>query len=144
MLYSPLRSPFKASNRLPDEQVRRLAGRCQVVRFEEGQSVLEEGCPDPTLYMLLSGRVEVRRVGIERPVGVIGTGEGELSLLTGAPHSATAVATIASEAAALTHRELIQLIRFRPDIGLAMYRNLAIGLCTKLARVSTHEPTPPQ
>jgi GNAT superfamily N-acetyltransferase len=130
---------------LDAEQVRRLAGRCQVVRFEAGQSVLEEGRLDHALYILLSGRVEVRRAGIEGSIGVIGIGEclGEISLLTGAPHSATAVATAACEAAMLTHRELTQLIRFRPDIGLAIYRNLAIGLGAKLARASTNEPARP-
>jgi CRP-like cAMP-binding protein len=66
-----------------------------------------------------------------------------MSLLTGDPHSATAVATAASEAAVLRHQELSQLIRFRPDIGLAIYRNLAIGLGAKLARASTSEATIP-
>ncbi len=128
---------------LDTEQVRRLAGTCQVVRFEAGQPVLEEGRLDHTLYILLSGRVDVRRTGIEGVIGVIGAGEclGESSLLTGAPHSATGVAMVASEAAALTHQDLTQLIRFRPDIGLAIYRNLAIGLGAKLARASTIEPT---
>ena len=76
---------------------------------------------------------------------MISAGEclGEISLLTGAPHSATGVATVASEAAVLTHQDLIQLIRFRPDIGLALYRNLAIGLGAKLARTSTNEPGHP-
>jgi GNAT superfamily N-acetyltransferase len=126
------------------EQVRRLASTCQVVRFEAGQAVLKEGHLDHALYILLSGRVEVRRAGMGR-VGVIGAGEclGELSLLTGAPHSASGVATAASEAAALTHEDLMQLIRFRPDIGLTIYRNLAIGLGAKLARASTNEPPLP-
>jgi GNAT superfamily N-acetyltransferase len=130
---------------LDAEQIRRLAGACQVVRFEAGQPVLEEGRLDHALYILLSGRVEVRRTGIEGPIGVVGVGEclGEISLLTGAPHSATAVATAVSEAAALTHQDLIQLIRFRPDIGLALYRNLAVGLGAKLARASTNEPPTP-
>ena len=58
--------------------------------------------------MLLSGQVEVRRTGIEKPIGIVGAGEclGEISLLTGAPHPATGVATAAGDAAALTHQDL--------------------------------------
>lgn len=116
-----------------------------MVRFDAGQPVLEEGRLDHTLYILLSGRVEVRRTGARSPVGEIAAGEclGELSLLTGAPHSASGVATAASEAAALTHQGLAQLIRFRPDIGLAIYSNLAIGLGAKLARASAVEGAGP-
>jgi hypothetical protein len=123
------------------DQVRRVAATCRVVRLEAGQTVLEEGRSDHTLYILLSGRVEVRRSGTDGAVGVISAGEclGELSLLTGAPHSATAVATTTSEAAAIRHQDLSRLIRFRPDIGLALYRNLAVGLGAKLARAPIGE-----
>jgi GNAT superfamily N-acetyltransferase len=128
------------------EQVRRLAAMCRVVHFDAGQLVLQEGCCDHTLFILLTGRVEVRRSGMDSSVAVIGEGEclGELSLLTGAPHTATGVATTACEAAAIGHHDLSRLIRLRPDIGLAVYRNLAVGLGAKLARAPTSEATLPR
>jgi hypothetical protein len=49
------------------------------------------------------------------------------------------VATTTSEAAAIGHQDLSRLIRFRPDIGLALYRNLAVGLGAKLARAPIGE-----
>jgi CRP-like cAMP-binding protein len=57
-----------------------------------------------------------------------------MSLLTGAPHSATATARTQVEAAVLGHRDLAELIRLRPDIGLQLYRNLAVGMGEKLKR----------
>ena len=101
------------------------------------QDLIEEGNLDRTLYILLDGAAAVVRAATSHAVGVVGPGEclGEMSLLTGQPHSASARATRPTETAALTHDELAALVRFRPDIGLIMFRNLAIGLGAKLGRV---------
>jgi hypothetical protein len=37
--------------------------------------------------------------------------------------------------AILAHQDLAELIRLRPDIGLLIYRNLAVGLGEKLKRL---------
>jgi hypothetical protein len=126
---------------LGEEQVARLAGACRVVRFETGESIIEEGCRDATLHILLSGRASVRRAGVDRAVGLVGAGEclGETSLLTGQPHSASAIAAQPVETAALGHADLGQVVRLRPDIGLVIYRNLAIGLGAKLSRASADQ-----
>jgi CRP-like cAMP-binding protein len=57
-----------------------------------------------------------------------------MSLLTGQAHSATARALTDVETAVLGHRDLAELIRLRPDIGLRTYRNLAVGMGEKLKR----------
>jgi len=121
---------------LEREQVRRVAGACGIARFSGGETIIEEGGRDATLFILLSGEAMIRRGGARQPVGVVRTGEclGEMSLLTGEPHSASAVAAQATEAAALNHADLAALIRARPDIGLIVFRNLAIGLGAKLGR----------
>jgi CRP-like cAMP-binding protein/GNAT superfamily N-acetyltransferase len=119
---------------LDDEQVRRLANGCRVVRFNPGDLIIEEGGSDAAFYLLLHGRVEVRREGLA--IGTVTAGEclGEMSLLTGQPHSATAVATMPTETASLSHRDLESLVRFRPDIGVVLFRNVARGLGAKLTR----------
>ena len=38
------------------------------------------------------------------------------------------------ETAVLNRRDLAELIRLRPDIGIQMYKNLAMGLGEKLKR----------
>jgi GNAT superfamily N-acetyltransferase len=121
------------------EQVARLAGACALARFEPGEHVIDEGGGDATLHVVLSGQASVCRSGRDGVVGMVGPGEclGERSLLTGQPHSATAVAAGPVETAALGHADFASLVRARPDIGLVVYRNLALGLGDKLHRVST-------
>jgi GNAT superfamily N-acetyltransferase len=123
---------------LDQEQVRRLAGACHVAQFAAGDAILHEGGSEPTLFILLGGEAEVRRIESAHPVGVLRAGEcvGEMSLLTGQPHSASVVASRAMQAAALGHEDLSALVRARPDIGLVIFRNLAIGLGAKLGRAS--------
>ncbi|MEZ4292486.1 MAG: cyclic nucleotide-binding domain-containing protein [Myxococcota bacterium] len=119
---------------LDEEQVRRLASSCRVARFDAGEPILREADHDRTLYVVLEGQAEIRRR--DRDVGRVGVGEclGEMSLLTGDVHSATARATHPLLAATLGHRELESLFRQRPDIGVVIFRNLAAGLGEKLAR----------
>jgi GNAT superfamily N-acetyltransferase len=121
---------------LEREQVRRVASACRIARFADGETILKEGGRDSTLFILLSGEADIRRSGARHRVGAVRTGEclGEMSLLTGDPHSASAVATQPTEAAALSHGDLTGLFRARPDIGLVIFRNLAIGLGAKLGR----------
>lgn len=124
---------------LEPEQVRRLAGACRVARFAAGDAIFAEGGEEPTLFIVLSGEADVRRSGSQHRVGVVRSGEclGEMSLLTGQPHSASVVVATDIHAATLSHEELQRLVRARPDIGLVIFRNLAIGLGAKLGRASS-------
>ncbi|MEZ4573914.1 MAG: cyclic nucleotide-binding domain-containing protein [Vampirovibrionales bacterium] len=59
---------------------------------------------------------------------------GEVAMLTGEPHSATAIALEETACAVLSRQDLQCLIRQRPDIGVLIYKNLALGLSPKLRR----------
>jgi CRP/FNR family cyclic AMP-dependent transcriptional regulator len=121
---------------LDEEQVRRLAGVCTLEGFLENEVIFRAGDSAREMYVILDGQVEIMARGDSSPVGVVRTGEclGEVSLTTGAAHSATATAQSSVEMAALSHRDLTELIRLRPDIGLLIYRNVAAGLGEKLKR----------
>ena len=96
------------------------------------------------MHVVLQGEVAIAGPARPLPSGVVRTGEclGEMSLLTGAAHSATATALTTVETAVLSHQDLAELIRLRPDIGLHIYRNLAAGLAEKLKRTGA-PPTGP-
>ncbi|MCB9764224.1 MAG: GNAT family N-acetyltransferase [Alphaproteobacteria bacterium] len=119
---------------LDEEQVRRVAATCGVAEFDAGQPLFHAGDPPDRMLLPLEGEVEIQVQG--RPIGIVGAGEavGELSLLIGAPHSATAVARGPLVAATLSRAQLDTLTRQRPDIGQAVFRNLACGLAAKLRR----------
>jgi GNAT superfamily N-acetyltransferase len=124
---------------LSGEQVGRLAGVCAVAAFAPDQVIFRQGDVDRAMYVVLQGEVSIKvdkGEGAAAPVGVVKGGEclGEISLLTAAPHSATATARTHVETAVLSHEDLTGLIRLRPDIGVSLYKNLAIGLGEKLKR----------
>jgi GNAT superfamily N-acetyltransferase len=121
---------------LSPEQVNRLAGACGLSAFEPGALIFAEGQASSEMYLVLTGQASITVAGTPRPVGAVKAGEclGELSLLTGAAHSATARADTEVEAAVLRHQELVNLVRLRPDIGLLIYKNLATEIGCKLKR----------
>jgi GNAT superfamily N-acetyltransferase len=120
------------------EQVARLAGVCRVATFAPGEVVFREGQADNQMHVVLAGEVAITVAGLTDPVGVVSGGQclGEMALLTAAVHSATATARMPVETAVLEHQELAGLIRQRPDIGLQLYRNLAVGVGEKLKRLN--------
>ena len=122
---------------LSAEQVARLAGVCGVATFAPGEIIFREGDADNQVHVLLQGEVAITVAGSAVPLGVVRSSEclGEMSLLTAAAHSATATARTQVEAAVLRHQDLAELIRLRPDIGLHIYRSLAVGIGEKLKRL---------
>jgi CRP-like cAMP-binding protein len=115
-----------------------------VAAFGPDQVIFRQGDADRAMHVVLQGEVSIKLEGAAAPVpvGVVKGGEclGEMSLLTAAPHSATATARTPVETAVLSHEDLTGLIRLRPDIGVSLYKNLAIGLGEKLKRSGAGAP----
>ena len=124
---------FHGMNR---EQTTRLAGTCMVREVRAGERLFVEHDPADRLYILLQGQVAISCGTPPVTIGTVRTGEtcGEVSLLSARPHSAAATAEGHVEVAELLQRDLADLIRRRPDIGVIIYRNLAVGLGDKLLR----------
>jgi ribosomal protein S18 acetylase RimI-like enzyme/transcriptional regulator with XRE-family HTH domain len=122
---------------LTDEQVARLAGVCSVATYAQGEQIFSAGEPSHQLQVIVDGEVAITVPDSDAPVGVVRRGEclGERSLLSADAHSATAKALTRLETAVLEHGDLHKLMRLRPDIGLCIYRNLAMGLGEKLRRL---------
>jgi len=79
-------SPFFAG--LPKEDLERIAGMGEHVRFDTGQAVVEKGDPGEAMYVILEGRAEVEVGGrVHRP----GPGQalGEMALFSRKPRTAT-------------------------------------------------------
>ena len=120
------------------EQATRLAGVCTVKNIRTGERLFAGHDPADRLYVVLQGQVAISGGPSSEIIGCIHNGEtcGEVSLLSAKPHSATATAVNDIEVAELPRRDLEDLIRRRPDIGVIIYRNLAVGLGDKLLRSS--------
>jgi predicted N-acetyltransferase YhbS len=118
------------------EQATRVAGVCTVQDFRPGECIFAKADQADRLYIVLQGQVAISCGIPSVTIGTVGAGEtcGEVSLLSGRSHSATATAERCVEAAVLLQRDLADLIRRRPDIGVIIYHNLAVGLGDKLLR----------
>lgn len=113
---------------LNEDQLGKVAVCATVETFGKGAVLVEAGGDDGRVLLLLSGAVEVGK-GL-----VSGTGEaiGLSGLLEDTPHHSSALALEEVEALALEREALAKLIRRRPDIGVAIFRNLALELRARL------------
>jgi predicted N-acetyltransferase YhbS len=121
---------------LEEEQLERLAGAFRYATFSPDSEIFAQGDRCEEMYLLLTGEVEIRISGADGPIGTVEAGEclGEVAVLMGGDHSATAIAVGEVEAGVLTRQDLESLVRLRPGIGVVLYRNLACGLGGKLRR----------
>jgi hypothetical protein len=119
-----------------DEQIRQVARRCTLKTFQPGEQIIRENEAGQETFIVLEGEASISTGQSATHVGTVGASEclGEMSYLAHARHSATATSQTKTETAILLHRELDNLIRLRPDIGVIIYRNLATGLGKKLIR----------
>ncbi len=118
------------------EQVKRLAGVCTFETFDASTAIYRQADPADKMFVILDGEVAIAVEGAGTEIGSVSVGEclGEVALLTSGSHSASATTRGALKAAVLSREVLAALVRRRPDIGVQIYNNLAIGLAEKLKR----------
>ena len=93
-----------------------------VTRLLEPEEILfSEGTADCTLYVIASGVLEVTKAaesGVILPLGTLGAGEylGEIGLLTGATHAATARARTHCYIHQLSHEAIAPLLEAHPGM----------------------------
>ena len=116
------------------EQERLLASILSYKEFKSEELIYQKGDTPFALYFILEGVAEVYQADIL--VGQVEKGEilGEISAMTGNPHSVTAKATSNIKTAVLTLSAIESIMRKRPDMGAILYKNLALGLGQKLLR----------
>ena len=114
-----------------------VAAGCRIVEWARDETLFCQGDASRALYILLEGRVSIVVGNGREPLGQVGAGDtvGEVSLITGEPHSATARAVEPVRAAVWTREELERCTAAQPQIGFLLYRNLAVGLGRKLRRI---------
>ena len=115
IVVSPLFKDFTV-----DEMVAVIQG-LQLLSFEAGDVILNEGEPGHSLYMLASGKVKISRrnaSGRSTPVGELAEGAffGEGSVLTGKPRNATVVAASRCELLELDRATLDSITHTHPRV----------------------------
>jgi CRP/FNR family transcriptional regulator, cyclic AMP receptor protein len=118
---------------LADAELSPLASRCRRRLFPPREALFHEGDAGQTLYMILTGYVNIQR---QTPEGTIvhvarrGQGEhfGELSLFDDLPRSADAVTDTACDLLMLDRRELMFFLETHPQVSWEIIRTLSARL----------------
>jgi glutaminase len=110
-------------------------------KFSGGEVVIESGDSADHLFFLARGSVSVvveRENGAVRRLATFSPGMafGELAVLDRAPRSARIVADNDVECDLMTVADFDRLDGHRPEIKIALLRNLALSLCQKLRKAN--------
>src|SRR5690606_17817832 len=98
--------------------------------FAAGATLVREGEPARAMYILESGRVEIRSSRFPQPLADLGPGEvvGEMALLQEQPHSATATAKTAVRALCIDQAAFHAVLRENPEVAVHLMRQLVLRL----------------
>ncbi len=120
------------------ESVWDLLSSCPVRVLEPGDCVLEAGKPNRTLFLVLSGRLDVRLEGQDEQerVGSIEAGQtvGEVSVIDAGPASAHVFASVQTRLLAIDETTFWRLIEVSHDLAV----NLLTSLTERLRANNTH------
>ena len=127
-------------SRVDDEAMARCAGSLRSRRYRRNETIFHQGDPGDSLYVIESGSVKIVLPDPEGEEGAIiatlGAGDffGELALLDGEEHSATAVALEPTEALVLRRDAFDRLVDEDPNLRRALFA----GLVGELRRLTHH------
>jgi small-conductance mechanosensitive channel/CRP-like cAMP-binding protein len=117
---------------LDEQQISNLADLLQARHLEPGEILFAQGASDTSLYIVVSGIVEfTRQAGaLSETLGCIGAGEyvGEIGLLTGAPHAASAVARTHGKIYQLPRQAIAPLLSENVDLASTFDKAVRRGL----------------
>lgn len=122
---------------LTDEEIDRLIGYGNPIRYPKGRAIFQKGDPGDSLMIVLSGRVKISNISAEGKEAVLnfiepGQSFGELALFDGKPRSADATAIEPSELFVLRRADVLAFIERHPEVAFR-----AIGvLCERVRRTS--------
>ncbi|MDR3711035.1 MAG: Crp/Fnr family transcriptional regulator [Capsulimonadaceae bacterium] len=110
-----------------------LASHARTEAFEAGSPLIHQGDREAPLFAITAGRVKVFRTsasGLEVIIAVRGVGEclGELSVLDGAPRSASVAAVTDVEAIQIDRLAMRQAVSASPKLAWALLTALSLRL----------------
>jgi transcriptional regulator with GAF, ATPase, and Fis domain/polyferredoxin len=118
------------------EALKKALSRAQSSDFPEDRVIFKQGDESESFFIVISGTVKIFRTSADNQESIIaylkdGEGFGEVSLLTGEPHSATAITVKPTNLLVFSKKEINRLIVSDPDISLALIKGFASRLNQK-------------
>lgn len=114
---------------LTEAQIEMLAAGSVRRNYPKGRTLVAEGEPSTSLYILLSGRAKVQRSdaeGKEVILAMLGSGEffGEMSLIDDAPRSASVITVESCDFMAIAKDSFKTMLGENTDMAMAVMRGL--------------------
>ncbi len=118
---------------LTDEELKKVTKIVKKQTFRKGAVIWDEGDPEQGLHIIMSGKVRVSRrtkEGDKQVLTVLNKDNfiGELSLLDGRSHSASAEALKKSELLIIKKEDMDKFLDKNPKIAYKIIRDLAIEI----------------
>lgn len=131
---------------LPQER-KQILGKFNMEVFPVGATVLEEGAPGDSLYIIKTGQVEVFTVDVQgAPLTLAQLQEGdffgEISLLTGRPRTASVKVLQAAELLRLAKNDFDQIIESHPEVKQILENSLLLRLESKMKALGVFRDSP--
>ena len=110
---------------IPKRDLEFVASRVDEVSLKGGQTLIREGEPTESFFILESGNVQVKRAG--KPAARLGPGDffGEIGMLDRGPATATVVTDGPVEAIVLSHSQFADAIKGNSTLALQVIAAMA-------------------
>jgi len=119
-------------NETPETILSELAPLMKEEQLESDTIIFEENDPGDCMYIILSGKISIRKGGKELAILKENEVFGELSLLDNEPRSATATAKTDCMLYKIDHEPFYELLDTRPEIA----RGFIKILCNRLRQLN--------
>jgi CRP-like cAMP-binding protein len=111
---------------MPSRFLKRLGDKMDEQRFMEGATIVRQGEPGDTFYVIVEGEAKVKDRNGRTLSGLIrGDFFGEISLMDGGPRTATVVAETHLTALALSRKDFGALLRSEPKVTVGLLKHAA-------------------
>lgn len=122
---------------MPSRFLKRLGDKVDEQRFMEGATIVRQGEPGDTFYVIVEGEAKVKdRNGRTLSRLIPGDFFGEISLMDGGPRTATVVAETNLTALALSRKDFGALLQSEPKVTVGLLKHAAT-LLRRLERPAT-------
>jgi CRP/FNR family cyclic AMP-dependent transcriptional regulator len=127
--------------KLDPSKIKLLAFTSQLLTYENGEVLFEEGDPADAAFVIMEGEVEILADTArgKMVVGKLGKDQlfGELALFNNAPRSATLRAKGRLQALRIANEKFIKLVTENPGVALEVMRQLSDKLARSHKQVET-------
>jgi CRP/FNR family cyclic AMP-dependent transcriptional regulator len=118
---------------LSEQQLESLASGSTRRNYARGRTIVSEGEPSQSLYILLSGRAKVQRSdaeGKEVILAVLSAGDwfGEMSMIDEAARSASVITLESCDFMAIEKSSFREMLAQNPEVSMAVMRGLVARL----------------